>query len=389
MDRYEFERHGQQSTSLPLSPTATTISSIFIPTFIHSEWITLMKSSLHYAYPIVLLAGIFFCLLTLLALVQNVYMTSKPYFFLQTLFDLIFLIVGVWIYLPNYSKDLLPSIADEKIYHHVLFYIVWFIVIWLFLISCLDHACTAIQSTGYNEKLFCTPCNSKNFIVVTIMFGIVFLGIVFSLPEYFTWERSIYTNQYRPTTLRKSFLYEHIYFWFLNVIFLFVPLFAIFVLMGTLIYTLCKKNEHYLLTSNGNHHGHYTIHYANPHETSLQFYKTRERENISKLFLFICFLHLILVLPFSLVIFAGKLFLREENHFIPKMIFMEMPLAYDLSLILFYIQILMKFFLLTIFSGNFRLCLKKLITCRCFCCCCRSSSMKTNENYQEERIYMK
>jgi len=160
--------------------------------------------------------------------------------------------------------------------------------------------------------------------------------------------------------------------------------------MGTLLYTLCKKKEHYLLTSNGGSHGHYTIHYANPHDNSLNYSKTRERENMTKLFVFMCFLNLIFVLPYSFIIFFGKLFLREHSTLISKNTFKEILLAYDLSLILVYIQILMKFFVYTVFSRNFRLCLKKMITCRCCCCCCRkkrSSSMESHEH--EDGIYMK
>ena len=386
MDRYELELRSQSSSPSLSSPSATaTISSVFIPTIIHPQWISMIEYFLHYAYPIVLLAGIFFSLLILLALVQNVHMTSKCYLFVQTLFDLLFLMIGVCLYIPEYYPDVIPKFPNDKIYYHFLLYAVSFVVIWLFLITCLDHTCTAIQSSGQNEKLFCTPCSSKNSIV-----GIIFLGIVFSLPQLFAWESD--GSHYRSSYLRTSFLYEHIYFWFLHVIYLFIPLFAIFVFMGTLLYTLCKKNEHYLLTSTGNHHGHYTIHYANPHETSLNYHKTRERENISKLFIFMCFLYLIFVLPYSFVIFFGKLFLREETSFIPKTTFTEIRLAYDLSLLLFFTQILMKFFVLTIFSGNFRRCLKKLLTCRCCCCCCRrrsSSSRESQEYHQDERIYMK
>jgi len=163
--------------------------------------------------------------------------------------------------------------------------------------------------------------------------------------------------------------------------------------LGTLLYTLCRKKEHYLLTSNGGNHGHYTIHYGNPHDSSLNYSKTRERENITKYFVFMCFIYLIFVLPYSFVIFFGKLFLREQTTLIPKTIFNEIILAYDFSLILFYIQILMKFFVLMIFSRNFRLCLKRLITCRCFCCCCESSSSsssrESNEHEHDDGIYMK
>jgi len=104
-----------------------------------------------------------------------------------------------------------------------------------------------------------------------------------------------------------------------------------------------------------------------------------------------CFLNLIFVLPYSFVIFFGKLFLREQTTSIPKTIFNEIVIAYDLSLILFYIQILMKFFVLTIFSRNFRLCLKKLITCQCCCCCCdqSSTSIESNEHDHDDGIYMK
>jgi hypothetical protein len=384
MDRYEFETHGQVSTSLSIPPTST-ISSVLLPTIINPEWISMIEYFLHYAYPIVLLTGIIFCLLTLLTLAQNVYMTSKPYLFTQTIFDLLFLMVGICLCIPKYNPHLIPKFLNEKIYYNFLFYIFWFIIIWLFLISCLDHTCTVIQSNGYNEKLFCSPCNTKNF-----MIGIILLGIMFSLPQLFSWES--FETIYRSTYLHQSFLYEHIYFWFLHIIYLFIPLFAIFVFLGTLLYTLCRKKEHYLLTSNGGNHGHYTIHYGNPHENSLHYSKTRERENITKYFVFMCFVYLFLVLPYSFVIFFGKLFLREQTTLIPKTIFNEILLAYDLSLILFYIQILMKFFILTIFSRNFRLCFKRLITCQCCCCCCdgqSSSSMESNEHEHEDGIYMK
>jgi hypothetical protein len=381
MDRYEFETHNQVSTSLSFS--TSTIPSALIPALINPQWISMLQYYLHYAYPIVVLSGIVFCLLTLIALAQNVYMTSKPYLFVQTIFDIFFLLLGVCLYIPKYHPNLIPKFFNEKIYYNFLFYIIWFIIIWLFLISCLDHTCTAIQSNGYTEKLFCTPCNSKNSIV-----GIILLGIIFSVPQLFAWQSD--GTSYTSTKLRTSFLYEHIYFWFLHIIYLFIPLFAIFVFMGTLLYTLCKKKEHYLLTSNGGNHGHYTIHYGNPHETSLHYSKTRERENITKLFVFMCFLYLIFVLPYSFVIFFGKLFLCEQTTLIPITIFNEIVLAYDLSLILFYIQILMKFFVLTIFSRNFRLCLKHMITCRCFCCCCGgSSTMVSNEHDQDDGIYMK
>ena len=382
MDRYEFETHTQLAAPQSVSPLTTALTSVLIPPIIHPQWISTLEDFIHYAYPIVILSGILFCLLTLLTLAQNVYMTSKPYLFVQTIFDLLFLLLGLCVHLPKHYPNLIPQFFNDKIYYNCLFYVIWFIVIWLFLISCLDHTCTAIQSSGHNEKLFCSPCNSKNVIL-----GIVLLGIIFSLPQLFAWEH--HDAGYRSSYLRSSFLYEHIYFWFLHVIYLFIPLFAIFVFMGTLLYTLCKKNEHYLLTSTGNHHGHYTIHYANPHETSVHYLKTRERENITKLFIFMCFLHLIFVLPYSFVIFFGKLFLREQTALIPKTIFNEILLAYDLSLILFYIQILMKFFVFTIFSRNFRSCLKRLITCRCFCCCSASSAIVSHEHDHDERIYMK
>jgi hypothetical protein len=381
MDRYEFEIHSQVPTS-SLSFSTSTISSALIPALLNPEWISMIEYYLHYAYPIVILSGILFSLLTLISLAQNVYMTSKPYLFTQTIFDILFLLLGICLYIPKYYPNIIPKFFNEKIYYNFLFYILWFIIIWLFLISCLDHTCTAIQSNGYTEKLFCSPCNSKNVII-----GIIFLGIIFSLPQLFAWES--YETIYRSTYLHTSFLYEHIYFWFLHIIYLFIPLFAVFVFLGTLLYTLCRKKEHYLLTSNGGNHGHYTIHYGNPHENSVNYFKTRERENITKLFVFMCFLYLIFVLPYSFVIFFGKLFLREQTPIISKTIFNEIILAYDVSLILFYIQILMKFFVLTIFSRNFRLCLKRLFTCRCCCCCCESSSMESNEHEHEDGIYMK
>ncbi|CAF3215066.1 unnamed protein product [Rotaria sp. Silwood2] len=386
MDRYEFEIHSQVSASNSISTTTPT-SLVVIPTIINPEWISMIEYFLHYAYPIVIISGIFFSLLTLIALIQNVYMTSKPYLFTQTIFDILFLLLGICLYIPKYDPNLIPKFFNEKIYYNFFFYILWFIIIWLFLISCLDHTCTAIQSNGYNEKLFCTPCNSKNTII-----GIILLGIIFSLPQLFIWEP--HETMYRLTYLHTSFLYEHIYFWFLHIIYLFIPLFAIFVFMGTLLYTLCRKKEHYLLTSNGGHYGHYTIHYANPHENSIHYSKTRERENITKLFVFMCFLYLMFVLPYSFIIFFGKLFLREQTTLISKTIFNEILIAYDLSLLLFYIQILMKFFVLTIFSRNFRLCLKKMITCQCCCCCCccccsESSSIESNEHNHDDGIYMK
>lgn len=385
MDRYEFEIHSQVLTSHSLSTTAPTLSTL-IPAIIDPEWISMIQYFLHYAYPVVILSAIFFSLITLLALIQNVYMTSKTYLFTQTFIDICFLLIGVCLHIPNYDSTLIPKFHNEKVYYNFLFYILWFVVIWLFLISCLDHTCTAIQSTGYNEKLFCTPCSSKNSIV-----GIILLGIIFSLPQLFAWEPS--GTAYQSTSLRTSFLYEQIYFWFLHIIYLFIPLFAIFVFMGTLLYTLCRKKEHYLLTSNGGHYGHYTIHYANPHENSLNYSKTRERENITKLFIFMCFLYLIFVLPYSFIIFFGKLFLREQTTIMSTTIFKEILIALDLSLLLFYLLILMKFFVLTIFSRNFRSCLKKLITCQCFCCCCcccsESSSMGSNEHTHHDGIYMK
>lgn len=381
MDRYEFETHGQVSSSISHSTTST-IASVFFPTIINPEWISMIEYFLHYAYPIVLISGVIFCLLTLLTLIQNVYMTSKPYLFTQTLFDFFFLLIGICLNLSKYYPNLLPKFVNDKIYYNYLFYILWFIILWLFLVSCLDHTCTAIQSTGTNEKLFCSPCNTKN-----LMIGIVLLGIIFSLPQLFAWESM--ENFYRSTYLHHSFLYEHIYFWFLHIIYLFIPLFAIFVFMGTLLYTLCRKKEHYLLTSNGGNHGHYTIHYGNPHETSLHYSKTRERENMTKFFIFMCFLYLIMVLPYSFVIFFGKLFQREQNNSIPKSIFQEILLAYDLSLLLVYLHILMKFFVLTTFSRNYRACFKRLITCRCCCCCCERSSSSMDSHEHEDGIYMK
>jgi len=101
------------------------------------------------------------------------------------------------------------------------------------------------------------------------------------------------------------------------------------------------------------------------------------------------FLNLIFVLPYSFVIFFGKLFLREQTTLIPKSIFNEILLAYDFALILIYFQIAMKFFVLIIFSRNFRLCFKRLVTCRCLCCCCEST---TNNDFTEhdadDGIYM-
>mgnify|MGYP001137124210 FL=1 len=384
MDRYEFESHSQVSSSSSLSvPSTSTISSVLIPTIISPEWISSIEYILYYAYPVIILTGICFCLLTLLTLLQNVYMTSKGYLFTQTFFDLLFLLLGVCLFIPKYYPNIIPKFINERIYYNYLFYVLWFIIIWLFLMSCLDHTCTAIQSNGYNEKLFCSPCNSKNLMLI-----IVLLGIIFSLPQLFAWES--FDTIYRSTYLRQSFLYEHIYFWFLHIIYLFIPLFAIFVFLGTLLYTLCRKKDHYLLTSNGGSHGHYTIHYGNPHETSLNYSKTRERENMSKFFVFMSFLNLIFVLPYSFVIFFGKLFLREQTTLIPKSIFNEILLAYDFALILIYFQIAMKFFVLIIFSRNFRLCFKRLVTCRCLCCCCEST---TNNDFTEhdadDGIYMK
>ena len=374
MDRYDFEVHSQISTFHSFSRTS--------PILIDLEWISTINDILRYAYPIIILIGLFFSLLTLLALIQNVHMTSKSYLFTQTIFDILFLLLGICLIIPKHDSIAIPKFFNEKIYYNYLFYILWFIIIWLFLISCLDHTCTSIQSNAYNEKVFCSPCNSKTFII-----GIILLGIIFSLPQLFAWES--YETTYRSTDLQKSILYKHIYFWFLHIIYLFIPLFAIFVFMGTLLYTLCKKKEYYLLTFNDNHYGHYTIHHGNLHENSLHYSKTHERENITKLFVFMCLLHLIFVLPFSFVIFFGKLFLREQTTLIPKILFNEIILAYDLSLILFYIQILMKFFVLTIFSGNFRLSLKKMITCRCCCCCCRAASMDQNLHGPNHGIHMK
>ncbi|CAF1319431.1 unnamed protein product [Rotaria magnacalcarata] len=386
MDRYEFFNRSQVATPNPFVTTIPTLTAL-IPAIIHPEWMSSIKYFLHYAYPVVILSGIFFTLITLLALIQNVHMTSKAYLFTQTICDILFLVLGVCLHMPNYDRNLIPQFFNEKVYYNFLVYILWFIIVWLFLISCLDHTCTAIQSTGYNEKIFCSPCNSKNSII-----GIILLGIIFSLPQLYAWEP--YETGYRSTSLRTSFLYEHIYFWFLQINYLFIPLFAIFVFMGTLLYTLCRKKEHYLLTSNGGHYGHYTIHYANPHENSINYSKTRERENITKLFIFMCFLYLIFVLPYSFIIFFGKLFLREPTTLASTTIFKEIVVAYDLSLLLFYLQILMKFFVLTIFSRNFRQCLKKLITCQCFCCCCcccrsKSSSTGPNEHNHHDGIYMK
>ena len=380
MDRYEFEIHSQISRSYGLS--TTTLPSTLLPAIINPEWISMIEHIHYYAYPIVILTGIFFSLITLVSLAQNVHMTSKPYLFTQTLFDILFLLLGVFLNISKYYPNILPKFPNEKIYYNFLFYILWFIIIWTFLASCLDHTCTAIQSNGYNERLFCTPCNSKN-----VVLGIILLGIIFTLPQLFAWES--HNTIYRTTYLRASFLYEHIYFWFLHIIYLFIPLFAIFVFLGTLSYTLCKKKEHYLLTSNGGNHGHYTIHYGNPHETSVNYSKTRERENITKMFILMCFLYLIFVLPYSFVIFFGKLFLREQTTFQSKTIFQEVLCAYDLSLILFYIQILMKFFVLSIFSRNFRLCFKRFITCRCLCCCCKRKSSSMDHHEHDDGIYMK
>ena len=89
-----------------------------------------------------------------------------------------------------------------------------------------------------------------------------------------------------------------------------------------------------------------------------------------------CFIYLIFVLPYSFVIFFGKLFIREQTTFVSKTIFNEILIAYDLSLILFYIQILMKFFVLTIFSRNFRLCFKKINYMSMFCCCCEENHLQ-------------
>ena len=199
---------------------------------------------------------------------------------------LLFLLLGICLYIPKYDPNLIPKFFNEKIYYNFLFYILWFIIIWLFLISCLDHTCTAIQSNGYNEKLFCTPCNSKNFII-----GIILLGIIFSIPQLFAWES--FQTIYRTTYLHKSFLYEHIYFWFLHIIYLFIPLFAIFVFLGTLLYTLCQKKEHYLLTSNGGNHGHYTIHYGNPHETSIHYSKNTRKRKYNKIICISCVLFIL------------------------------------------------------------------------------------------------
>ena len=87
---------------------------------------------LYYAYPIVILIGIFFSLLTLLILIQNVYMTSKTYLFTQTIFDLLFLIIGICLYIPKYKPNLIPKFINEKIYYNFLFYMIWFIILWIF-----------------------------------------------------------------------------------------------------------------------------------------------------------------------------------------------------------------------------------------------------------------
>ncbi|CAF2949024.1 unnamed protein product [Rotaria sp. Silwood2] len=92
MDRYEFEIHSQVSASNSISTTTPTSLAV-IPTIINPEWISMIEYFLHYAYPIVIISGIFFSLLTLIALIQNVYMTSKPYLFTQTIFDILFLLL--------------------------------------------------------------------------------------------------------------------------------------------------------------------------------------------------------------------------------------------------------------------------------------------------------
>ena len=104
-------------------------------------------------------------------------------------------------------------------------------------------------------------------------------------------------------------------FWFLHIIYLFIPLFAIFVFMGTLLYTLCRKKEHYLLTSNGGNQGHYTIHYGNPHETSLNYSKTREREKYNKIFLYLCHLFILyLYYHIHLLYFLVNYFYVKKHH---------------------------------------------------------------------------
>ncbi|CAF1129668.1 unnamed protein product [Didymodactylos carnosus] len=367
MDRYEFETNrdplGHQTTS------------------IFPYWISITENQMPYLYPTCLSSGIVFSLLTMIALAQHVYLTSKPYLFIQSIIDTIFLIIGVILTLPKYYH-FIPTFYSGKIYINALHYACWFIVIWIFIIACLDHTVTCIQSNGYNEKLFCSPFKSRNIIIL-----IIIMGTISAIPQIFAWEPTN-ENTFRPTNLKTSFLYEQIYFWYIQIIVLFIPLFSIFVFIGALLYTFCKKREHYLLNDHDqhqhNHISHYTINYGNNEQDSIQRLNNRERQNLSKLFLFSCFLHLLLVMPYSFVIFFGKLFSREQESkhnttttTTTGSLGREILIAYDTSLLLVYINILMRFFVYIIFSGKFRLCLRKIFTCRS--CCCSSNKKNLDD----------
>ncbi|CAF0765938.1 unnamed protein product [Didymodactylos carnosus] len=362
MDRYEFETNRD-----PLNHQTTLTPSY---------WISTVEYLMPYLYPTCLSSGIIFSLLTLIALVQRVYITSKPYLFMQSIIDSIFLITGA-ILTPNYYH-FIPTFFSGRIYINALHYACWFIIIWIFLIACLDHTITCIQSNGYNEKLFCSPFKTRNIIVLILL-----MGIISAVPQIFAWEQ-VKENIFHSTPLKMSFLYEQIYFWYIQIIVLFVPVFSIFVFIGALLYTLCKKREHYLLNNQHhhqhNHISHYTINYGYNEQDNIQRLNNQERQNLSKLFLFSCFLHLLLVMPYSFVIFFGKLFSREQqskHSTITGSLGREILIAYDSSLLLVYINILMRFFVYVIFSGKFRLCLRKMFTCRC--CCCYSE----NENLDD------
>lgn len=154
--------------------------------------------------------------------------------------------------------------------------------------------------------------------------------------------------------------YNTLYFWLIQTLVVWIPIFVAIVCLVALTYTIKKSRNFYLIKVK------FDEAYRRPPRLILNI----ERLNLTKMHLIRLYLFLFLVVPYLILKLALSLFSRERAR-----LNLDFYISYKLSYIFFHLFIIVQFFLLFFFNFKFRICFTKIFICcktfkNLYCKCC-------------------
>ena len=327
----------------------------------HTAWMGASDDVLYIAFPLVIIWGVASGLVSLCVLARQVKVSHDSYLLGLVTASVLLLACGGTLRLQEY-------IPHSNAYQYAYGYVksltdwLWYTTLWLLVVMTLERSMTSSQN---RTKSLCSPIQAA---VVTIM--VYCVCFISALPQFWEYEvtetfdygsnHTLAMAQISPAANTPEF--RVMYFWYTVSITVFLP----YPLLLTMIVLLSRGMRQSRQSRR---------HLSTNHSTgNILNRKVSHQLHLSRLFLVMILLYLVLTGPFTFLLIADRV--NPHWNWPVDNIYTAL---YNIFEFTFYFYYAILFFLFCSYSDKFRYSFVRM-----FCCCCKCEKPNEENNKQQQ-----